>query len=35
MKLGKSYHRKSVIYLQYKYGYDSQTSSVFDRNCKE
>lgn len=29
---GKFY--KSTIYLQYKYGYDSQTSSVFEHNCK-
>ena len=29
---GKFY--KSTIYLQYKYGYDSQTNSVFGHNCK-
>ena len=23
------------IYLQYRYGYDSQTSSVIAHNCKE
>jgi len=33
--IGEINPHKSIKYLQYRYDYDSQTSSVFAHNCKE